>query len=182
LQHKFCLTISASSCAISMYVVLFFAAQVLPHDFGLFVCHQSVRGLVLCSTSSASRFRPLRVPSGSTWSRSLKHKFCLTISASSCAIRKYVVPFFEAQASAYNCAYLHPIHIANKSGKYSGLLCSIYYWRIVAATDCGLSLCSLHLCGGQWWTHLLFIAGTFPCPVSHISDHGILWYIFIFDP
>jgi hypothetical protein len=81
---------SASSCAISMYVVSFLEAQALPHDFPLFVCHRYVRGLVPSSTSAASRFLPLRVPSGSTWSSSLEHKHYLTISASSCAIRKYV--------------------------------------------------------------------------------------------
>jgi hypothetical protein len=88
LKPKCCLTISASSCAISMYVVSFLEAQALPDDFHLFVCHQYVRGLVPSSTSTTSRFLPL---SGSTWSRSLKHKHCLTISPSSCVIRAYVV-------------------------------------------------------------------------------------------
>ena len=98
LKPKCCLTISASACAISMYVVSFLEAQALPHDFPLFVCHRYVRGLVPSSTSAASRFLPLRVPSGSTWSSSLEHNHYLTISASSCAISMYVVSFFQAQA------------------------------------------------------------------------------------
>ena len=47
LKDKCHLTILASLCAISMYVVSPFEGQVPPHDFGLFVCHQFVRGLAL---------------------------------------------------------------------------------------------------------------------------------------
>src|SRR6266436_4409538 len=85
-----------------MHVVSLFEGQVPPHDFGLFVCHQRVRGFALCRTSATSRFRPLCVPSGSTWSRSLKDKCHLTISASSCAISLYVVSLFEGQAPPHD--------------------------------------------------------------------------------
>ena len=88
LKHKCRLTISASSCAIRQYVVLLFEGQVPPHHFGLFVCNQYVRGLALWRTSATSRFWPLRVPSESTWTHSLKDTCHLTILASSCAIRK----------------------------------------------------------------------------------------------
>jgi hypothetical protein len=47
LKDKCHFTISASSCAIRLYVVSLFEEQVLPHDFGLFVCHQTVRDLAL---------------------------------------------------------------------------------------------------------------------------------------
>src|ERR1700685_2138842 len=78
LKHKCWLMVLASLCAISMYVVLFFEAQVLAHDFGL------------C------------VPSASMWCCSLKHKCWLMILASLCAIRMYVVLFFEAQVLAHD--------------------------------------------------------------------------------
>jgi hypothetical protein len=120
LKDKCHLTISASSCAISQYVVLLFEGQAPPHNFGLFVCHQYVRGLALWRTSATSQFWPLHVPSDGTWSHSLKDKHhltilassvpsdstwsCslkdkrhLTISASLCSIRMYVVPSFEAE-------------------------------------------------------------------------------------
>jgi len=98
LKHKCCLTIFASSCAISdLHVVSFFEAQVLPHDF----CLLRVPSASTWSRSlnTASRFLPLRVPSGrSTRFCSLKRKCCLTISASSCAISgMYVVSSFEGQ-------------------------------------------------------------------------------------
>ena len=104
-KDKCHLTISASSCAISMYVVSFSEGQVPPHNFDLFVCHQYVRGLALRRTSATSQFRPLRVPSECTWSRSLKDKCHLTISASSCAIRKYVVSLFEGQVPPHDFGF-----------------------------------------------------------------------------
>jgi hypothetical protein len=61
------------------------------------VCHQFVCGLLPSSTSAASQFWPLCVSSGSMWSPSFKHKCCLIILASLCAIRKYVVSFLQAQ-------------------------------------------------------------------------------------
>src|SRR5258707_1370615 len=47
LNDKFFLSVFASSCAISMYVISLFEGQVPPHDFGFFVCHQDVRDLAL---------------------------------------------------------------------------------------------------------------------------------------
>jgi len=47
LKDKCHLMVSASLCAIRMYVVLLFEGQVPPHDFDLFVCHQLVYGLAL---------------------------------------------------------------------------------------------------------------------------------------
>jgi hypothetical protein len=97
LKGKCYLTLVVGSCAISEYVVSFFEGQVLPRNFHLFVWHQRVRGIVLWSTSAASPFRPLHVLSECTLSRPLKHMCCLTISASSCAIRMYVITLIEAQ-------------------------------------------------------------------------------------
>src|SRR5882724_3070777 len=102
LKDKCHLTISASSCAIRQYVVSLFEGQVPPHDFGLFVCYQRVRGLALRRTSATSRFRPLLVPSVCTWSHSLKDKCHLMISASSCAISMYVVSLFEGQVPPHD--------------------------------------------------------------------------------
>ena len=101
LKDKSHFTISASLCAIRLYVISLFEAQVPPHDFGLFVSHQYVCDLALWRTSPTSRFRPLCVPSECTWSRSLKNKFHLTISAS-CAIRMYVISLFEGQVPPNN--------------------------------------------------------------------------------
>ena len=115
---------------------LIFEPQLPAHDFGLFVvpsagtwcrsislnhnwsltisasslCHQGVRGVVLdlWTTTPGSQFRPLVVPSVCTWrrSRSLNHNCWLTISASGCAIRKYVASFyiFEPQPLAHDFA------------------------------------------------------------------------------
>ena len=102
LNHESWLTISASSCAFSLYVPSFFEPRVLAHDFGLFVCVQSVRALVLWTTSPGSRFRPLRVRSGCTCPRSLNHESWLTISAFSCAIRMYVPSFFAPRVLAHD--------------------------------------------------------------------------------
>ena len=105
LKDKCHLMISAFSCAISMYVISLFEKQVPPHDFGLVVCHQYVHDLPLWRTSATSRFWPLHVPSGCTWSRSLKDKWHLTISASSCAIRLYVISLIEGQVPPHNFGF-----------------------------------------------------------------------------
>ena len=97
LKDKCHLTILASSCAISLYVISLFERHVSPYDFGLFVCHQPVRDLALWRTSATSPFRLLRVPSACTWSRSLKDRCQLTISASSCANRMYMISLSEGQ-------------------------------------------------------------------------------------
>jgi hypothetical protein len=95
------------------------------------VCHQDVCGAVLWSTRAGSQCLPLCVPSvcmwccslkhkglnflslcvpsGCMWCCSLKHKGWLTIFASLCAIRKYVVLFFEAQGLVHNI-YLFVSH------------------------------------------------------------------------
>src|ERR1700734_3853443 len=78
LNHKCWLMILASLWAISKYVVLFFEAQVLAHDFGL------------C------------VPSVCMWCSFLKHKCWFIILASLCAISMYVVLLFEAQVLAHD--------------------------------------------------------------------------------
>ena len=105
LKDKCHLTILASSCAISMYVVSLFEGQVPPHDFDLFMCHQGVCGLALRRTSATSRFRPLHVPSVCTWSCSPKDKCHLTISTASCAIRVYVVSLFEGQVPPHDFGF-----------------------------------------------------------------------------
>jgi hypothetical protein len=104
-KHKCCLIILASLCAISKYVVSF-QVQVQPHNFGLLVCHQSVCGPLPSSTSVTSQFWPLWVPSVCLWSPSFKHKYCLTILASSFAIRMYVVSFLQAQLLPHNCGLI----------------------------------------------------------------------------
>src|SRR5580698_3595235 len=92
-----CLTILASLCAISLYVVSFLQGHVLPHNFGLFVCHQSVCALLPSRTCAASQFWLHCVPSDCMWSPSLKHKCFLTILASLCAISMYVFSFLQAK-------------------------------------------------------------------------------------
>ena len=111
------------------------------HDFGLFMCHQSVCGLVpcpsslfwpLCVSSACTWFRSFQpcipahdfglvVPSACTWSHSLKHMLELTILGSSCAISLYVVSFFKAHIPAHDF----------------GLF--VYHWYV-----CGLLLSSTH--------------------------------------
>jgi hypothetical protein len=135
LKDKYHLTISASSCAIREYVVLVFEGQVPPHDFGLFVCHQLVCGLVLWRISVTSWFWPLRVPSESTWSTSLKDKCHLTILASSCAISQYVVSLFEGQVPPHNFGLF----------KCHQTVCGLDLWR-TSATSWFWPLCVPSVC------------------------------------
>ena len=99
---------SGSLSTISMYVGLFFGPSPVAHSFGLFACHQFVRGVVLWSTTPCSRFRPLRVPSGCTCCRYLKCHPLLTVSASSRAISLYVVSFLW---STTPCSRFRPLRV-----------------------------------------------------------------------
>ena len=123
LKHHPLLTVSASSRAISLYVVLFFETPLLAHGYGLFAFHQNVRGVVLWNTTPCSRFRPLRVPSACTWCRSLKHHPLLTISASSRAIRLYVVSF-EAPPVAHGFGLFACYQTVRAVGLWSTTRCS----------------------------------------------------------
>src|ERR1700676_2906419 len=110
-NHKAWLTLLASLCAISMYVVCSFQPQGLAHHSGLFVCHQQVSGVLISTTRPGSPFWPLVchqgvsgvyisttrpgspfwalcVPSACKWCAHFNHKAWLTILASLCAIRE----------------------------------------------------------------------------------------------
>ena len=79
-KHHPLLTVSASSCAISMYEVSFFEVSTLAHGFGLFACHQYVRGAV-----------------------SLKHHPLLMVLVSSRVIQRVRDEYiFEASSLAYD--------------------------------------------------------------------------------
>src|SRR6202790_223534 len=85
-NHKAWLTLLASLCAISMYVVCLFQPQGLAHHSGLFVCHQVVRGVLFSTSRRALSLCSLCVPPGCKWCAYFNHKAQLTILASLCAI------------------------------------------------------------------------------------------------
>ena len=79
-----------------------FQPQGLAHHSGLFVCHQDVSGVVISTTRPGSPFWPLCMPSVCKWCGYFNHKAWLTILASLCAIRMYVVWLFQPQGLAHH--------------------------------------------------------------------------------
>ena len=79
-RHHHSLLTSGSLCTTSLYVVSFFEAPLLAHGFGLFLCNQRVRGVVL-----------------------LNRQHLLTVfGLFSRAISLYVMSFFEASPLAHD--------------------------------------------------------------------------------
>ena len=71
--------------------------QGLTHHCGVFMCHQFVSGVVISTTRPGSPFWPLCVPSVCKWCGYFNHKAWLTILASLCVIRVWVVWWFKPQ-------------------------------------------------------------------------------------